>query len=148
MVAARIRDVVTATSTVFGVSRRDIMGKARYKHIVHARKAAYYAARLEGHAFAAIGRVMDRDHSTVMHGCNEAEWFVERDDKYADAIETIRQLAAEGNLVPIKLPTYLETLQQQTACDDEEDAIEAADKKYLKAAKAANEAFLKALEAA
>ncbi len=53
---------------VFKCKRADIKGNRRNREIVIARQfIAYWAVRRTSLALAQIGRLMDRDHSTVLH---------------------------------------------------------------------------------
>lgn len=111
----RIRDVVTAASEVFGINRDDIMSGSRVGPIVMARKAAYLAARMEGHSFPEIGRIMDREHSTVKHGVNSARWYYDRDPEYAAKIADIRAKAKVMFRPVARIPSHLERMLAEEA---------------------------------
>lgn len=51
-----------------GVTRQDVLGKSRLRNIVEARQHCYWHLRERGRTFPEIGRLMRRDHSSVIHG--------------------------------------------------------------------------------
>jgi chromosomal replication initiator protein len=63
---ARIRDVVARH---YGISRAEILGGCRCVDFVQARHVAMYlCVRLGGLSLTMTGRVLNRDHTTVLHG--------------------------------------------------------------------------------
>lgn len=54
---------------VFQIHTALVMSEDRHRQVVDARVVAYYAAHLLGETYSEIGRVMNRDHTTVSHGC-------------------------------------------------------------------------------
>ena len=60
-----IGEIVATTSVVFNVPVRSILGPSRRRNKVKARHAAMYICYQEGHTYAAIGKAMNRDHTTV-----------------------------------------------------------------------------------
>lgn len=57
-----------AAATAFNLNTAEVMGDSRRRDVLDARAVTYYAAHLLGDNYSQIGRVMSRDHSTVMHG--------------------------------------------------------------------------------
>lgn len=68
-------DVLAVLATYFGFSKREIESPTRRQDIVRARHMIMYLLReYGGMSFPAIGRLIgDRDHTTVMHGCNKVK---------------------------------------------------------------------------
>lgn len=64
----KVLEIVSETERVTGVSRAEILGKKRHRNIVKARWLAMQRARDIGLSYPEIGRVFDRDHTSVMHG--------------------------------------------------------------------------------
>jgi len=54
-----------------GYTVEDILGKSRTKHLVHVRRLCVLMLREKGYSTTEIGRVMDRDHSTIVHALNK-----------------------------------------------------------------------------
>ncbi len=53
---------------VFGVTRTEIMSKRRDQHIVAVRQfIAYWTVRLTDFSLPSIGRLMGKDHTTILH---------------------------------------------------------------------------------
>jgi hypothetical protein len=68
-----VHEVVVSVSAETGVGIRDIYGNRRGQMIAHARQLAMYIAARGGVSIAAIGRALNRDHSTVSHGIKAEE---------------------------------------------------------------------------
>lgn len=72
VVPGRIKPVIRAVAKYYGVSLADLVscrrncGVARPRHV-----AMYLAKELTRHSLPAIGRMLDRDHSTILHGCRK-----------------------------------------------------------------------------
>jgi len=66
-----ISQILDDVSGVFGVSVADMIGHGRKSEFMPARRAAMYLSRQEGHTYSAIGRAMNRHHTTVMDGVFE-----------------------------------------------------------------------------
>lgn len=52
----------------YGVLVSDIMSSSRFQHHVYARQEVYYLLSKSGMSSAQIGRMLDRDHTSVLHG--------------------------------------------------------------------------------
>ncbi len=95
-------DVVDAVSRYYRVEVRALRGKARDKDIVLPRQVAMYLMRQRTQAsLVDIGRELGgRDHSTVLHGCDQIQKGAQADVQLRrdlDAIEELlRQAATSG----------------------------------------------------
>lgn len=68
------RVLITLVAQKFGVGVRDVFSDFRERKVTRARWAAMYVLRHEkGYSFPEIGRVMNRDHTTVIHGVRRVE---------------------------------------------------------------------------
>jgi hypothetical protein len=68
-----IMQIATQICKAYEIDINDVMGKSRLQDIVEARHAVMYACALAGYSYAAIGRRMNRNHSTVISGCKAYE---------------------------------------------------------------------------
>jgi chromosomal replication initiation ATPase DnaA len=59
--------IVAAVATTFGVSKEFLTGPGRLPEMVDARKVAIRLLARRGLGSTAIGRLIGRDHSTVLH---------------------------------------------------------------------------------
>lgn len=66
---ALIEDVAKLYRTV----PTEVMGRGREARIANARHTVYWSLREAGLSLPAIGRVMDRDHSTVLSGIRKVD---------------------------------------------------------------------------
>jgi len=60
------------------------------RNINRARLAAYAYFRGLGMAYTRIGAIMDRDHTTVIHGCQMAAEMSETDDDFVERLKWIK----------------------------------------------------------
>ena len=66
-----------------GISIEKIASKKRNKEIVNARIVySYLAKKYTDKSLSAIGKKINRDHSTVLHQIREAEKFLEQPNDY------------------------------------------------------------------
>jgi chromosomal replication initiation ATPase DnaA len=65
----RVSDVIAVVSAVSGVTHGEIVGETRRRRVIKARQISMWGARWYGiRSLPQIGRVLHRDHSTVIHG--------------------------------------------------------------------------------
>lgn len=91
-------ELIAKCSEMFGVHPRDLLGPARFGFLIPARFALYKAMRIRGWSFAHIGRAMNRDHTTVIHGVARAEYIMARDEQYRDKVQEL----VEFRIAPIE----------------------------------------------
>lgn len=87
--------ILTASSTMFGISIDDIIGTSRRRQLVTARHIAMYVMRdLTDLSFPAIASEFgDRDHTTVIHAVNKIKQLMsERKQVYEQVTQLIRML--------------------------------------------------------
>ena len=65
---AKILALTAEAAVISGVDMTDILGRSQTAGPVTARQWVYYEANQSGIPFAAIGRIMGRDHTTIMSG--------------------------------------------------------------------------------
>lgn len=85
------RVYIRRAAEVFGVDEQDITGKRRPEEMVRARWAVMLAMR-GGVSACQIGRRLNRDHSSVLHGFRHGEALRQRDPWFADQC----RIVAEG----------------------------------------------------
>lgn len=64
--------IIAAVSGSHGVSPADIMGRKRTKRIAQARQSVMLWLRSDGRTLQEIADILQRDHSTVLHGIRRA----------------------------------------------------------------------------
>lgn len=64
-----IQQAVNTCCEKFSISETELKSKSRKKHIAVPRMACMYVLRKHGLPYPFIGRIFNRDHSTVIHGC-------------------------------------------------------------------------------
>jgi chromosomal replication initiation ATPase DnaA len=86
----RFADIVTACAAEWGVPRELLLGESREAPVVMARFAAMaLGRRLLGYSFPRIGRLLARDHSTVMHGVRRMARMAEDDTDLAARLDRL-----------------------------------------------------------
>lgn len=61
------RSILEDVSLQTGIAYYDIMSRSRRAEFVRARRKIYVRLRAVGASYSEIGRLMRRDHTTVMH---------------------------------------------------------------------------------
>ena len=84
-------DIVLVGSEMFNIHPDVIYGDNRTAFICRARFGLYMALHLRGASKSQIGRIMRRDHSTVIHGITRAETMMEEDASFK---RVVNELAA------------------------------------------------------
>lgn len=65
--------IIENAATLFVVSVDDIMGKSRAPRFADPRHIVMWMLRREGLSYPQIGRLFNRDHTTIMYGCRRVE---------------------------------------------------------------------------
>jgi chromosomal replication initiator protein len=87
--------ILTAVARYFGVTPEDLKGTARHKRIVGPRQVCMYLLREDAHLSAPeIGRVLHRDHTTVLHGVKLIATDIARDGQARSMVRGVRQVLA------------------------------------------------------
>lgn len=69
-----VRQITAEVAEVFGVSAIDIAGEGRTRPIARARFATAWLARNRlGYSFSRIGKALNRDHTSILHGIGRCE---------------------------------------------------------------------------
>lgn len=55
----------------YGYTVADILGPSRRKHLVFVRNLCVFMLRNKGYSTTEIGRIMNRNHSTICHALNK-----------------------------------------------------------------------------
>ena len=86
--------IINAVSDYYGFSPDDITGKKRDLKTSRARHVAMYLLRHQNHSnLSQIGKILgNRDHSTVIHGCEKITAAISTDSQLSKSIEDIRLL--------------------------------------------------------
>lgn len=73
------------------VTPDQVMSRRRISEWAQARQMTYYLLRSMGYGYAEIGRVMDRDHSGIIYGCNSVKDFAKIEKKTKMRMEAFRR---------------------------------------------------------
>jgi chromosomal replication initiation ATPase DnaA len=71
--AGKVKPIVDAVAEATGIQARFLYGHGRTARVAEARQLIYYLAHKKGINYSAIGRAMNRDHTTVIHGIRAEE---------------------------------------------------------------------------
>lgn len=87
--------ILEAVSRYFGVPVEQIKGKARNKNIVVPRQLAMYLLREDAHLSTPdIGRLLNRDHTTILHGANLVATDIARHGPSRSCVRGVREVLA------------------------------------------------------
>ena len=76
-----------AAAEALGTRAEDVLDGRRTGDAAEARHVAYWLLRDGGRSYPEVGRLADRDHTTVMHGCKR----VEADPRLLAVAERLRE---------------------------------------------------------
>lgn len=86
----RFADIVTACAAEFGVTREQLIGESRQASIVLARFAAMALGhRLLGYSLPRLGRLLRRDHTTVLNGIRRMTAMTQDDPHLAARLDRL-----------------------------------------------------------
>lgn len=88
----RISDVCQAVADYHHVFVDELVGDARPQWLLWIRYQAYLLAYETGKSSTAIGRVMRRDHSTILVGIKTAQLFKREYPAFARQVDCLRRL--------------------------------------------------------
>ena len=86
----RFRTAIQAASNVTGIKREHILGRRRLRRYADARQMAMQIVRQSTKLnLTDIGRLFDRDHSTVIHAINSVKNLISISGDYRDEFNHI-----------------------------------------------------------
>lgn len=96
--AVTAQSIMDAVSQRYNVTVADLQSKKRSKEYTLPRQIAMYLIReMTGLSTTAIGRELgDRDHTTVMHGCEKVSDMLAQDPTFKRNIEEMKESIAKG----------------------------------------------------
>jgi chromosomal replication initiator protein len=97
LVPSRIKSVMAAVAEYYDISLGDLLSSRRAREISRPRQVAMYLAKaLTKHSLPAIGRMLERDHTTVLHGCRQIEKLRLKDPELDTEIRELTDLLTAG----------------------------------------------------
>jgi chromosomal replication initiator protein len=95
--------ILLAVGRYFGINCDELKGKSRHKQIVGPRQISMYLLREDAHlSTPEIGRLLNRDHTTVLHGLKQIVSDIARDGPSRASVVGIREMMLGG---AIQMPT-------------------------------------------
>ena len=90
--------IISVVADKYGVTAEDITGKRRSREIATPRQVAMYICReMTDMSTTSIGRAFgDRDHTTVLHGCDKVADAIAADFAFKRRVEELMKLV-EGS---------------------------------------------------
>lgn len=64
---------IDAIAELYGYTLEDILGKSKLKALVTVRRKCIVWLRGKGYSTTEIGRIMNRDHSTIVHSLQKSK---------------------------------------------------------------------------
>lgn len=82
--------IKTAVAKRYRLTRIEMDSARRGRNVARPRQIAMYVAhKLTGHSLAGLGRMFNRDHTTVMHGINRVSSLLEEDADFAREVNAL-----------------------------------------------------------
>ncbi len=97
VVPSRIKPVISAVAKFYGVSLGDLVSFRRTHELIRPRQVAMYLAKeLTKHSLPTIGRVLERDHTTILHGCRRIAKLRQQDPQLDAEIKALVERLTPG----------------------------------------------------
>lgn len=95
-----LRDrIESAVGQVFGVSIEDIQNPCRKRHLMMARTMYCYLFRtLTAYSLTYIGSILNRDHTTIIHGLNRFQDLYHTDPDFRDDARRVMGILKDGGI--------------------------------------------------
>lgn len=88
----QIKTIIGVVAEHYGISASDIISSRRTANVVRPRQVAMYLAKtLTLRSLPAIGRLFDRDNTTVLHAVRKIEGLLKQDSQLAADIAGIQR---------------------------------------------------------
>ncbi len=89
--------ILLAVARFYGINSDELKGRSRHKQIVVPRQIAMFLLREDAHLSTPdIGRLLNRDHTTVLHAVKQILSDIARDGPSRAAVRGIREVIAGG----------------------------------------------------
>jgi chromosomal replication initiator protein len=86
-----LEKILNEVSEFYGLKKDEILGKKRDKALVHPRQITMYLLRHElNFSYPKIGKELQRDHTTIIHGCEKIEKAIIQDSSLKQEISLIK----------------------------------------------------------
>lgn len=96
-VSATFDNIVSVVADVFNILRSDLLSKRKSHAYSHPRQALCLLMKeFTKHSFPGIGRMLKRDHSTVMYGIEQAMARMGKDNGFRAMVEECRARLASS----------------------------------------------------
>jgi chromosomal replication initiator protein len=96
--------ILLAVSRFFGVRVDDLKGRSRNKQVVVPRQIAMYLLCEDAHLSTPdVGRLLNRDHTTVLHGMKQVAGDIARDGPSRASVRGVREVLGAG---AVQSPPY------------------------------------------
>lgn len=89
--------IVQRASQIFRVHPRDLTGPYKFGFILPGRYALYAALRNKGLSYSKVARLMERDHSTIVHGVRLANKRMAESERYTEIVQQLAEIPLENN---------------------------------------------------
>lgn len=95
--AITAQHVLGAVSSVLGISQEQLLEQTRKTRVVRARHLAMYLLRTDLEmSLPQIAKQLERDHTSVLHGCRKMEQDLRRNPGIGDLIAAVRKAYSSG----------------------------------------------------
>lgn len=86
---------ILLAAKMFNIHPRDLVGPYKFGFLMLPRYALTKALRMRGLSTPKIGKIVNRDHSSVLHHIKQADYFMQRDTEYKKNVNKLYLRLAE-----------------------------------------------------
>ena len=98
-VTVPIEEIYESIYEVTGVNKTDLISKNRHRNIADTRKILIQMIRDKyNYTLSTIGKLINRDHATVIHSLKASEWLLEHDKLFRSRYDKINNIINKKSL--------------------------------------------------
>jgi chromosomal replication initiation ATPase DnaA len=118
---AKWEDAMRCVCQVYDITPDDIYSHIRKQHILYGRHTFNYICRKTiGMSLDSIGRIINRDHSTIIHSVRQTQDLIEYDRNFAKTYQqTLELLDSYRDEESIVINSHLERRERCVAYEEE-----------------------------
>lgn len=100
-----IEEIYESIYEVTGVNKTDLISKNRHRNIADTRKILIQMIRDKyNYTLSTIGKLINRDHATVIHSLKASEWLLEHDKLFRSRYDKINNIINKKSLIEDHIP--------------------------------------------
>jgi len=86
----RQNNLIIKVCELYGITLESLSSKTRIRNVVEARFVLFYILhKIQGLTSPEVGKLFNKNHATVLHGCTTISGFIEFDKKFEEKVSKL-----------------------------------------------------------